>query len=286
MEKTIGTKKSNKIDVNKKMILLSLFYSLLVCLAGGIFSGILYNLGYFSYWLSVLVVYCALSLYKKFHKLNWLTFLWVIFWSFAFIELSYIVVYCIEASYVYELSFGASISKVFELLSTDEVLSEAFSQATLINLLFLLLAIVFSLVFFKAQDIRLKKQKSNAMSGDNLTNNSQNKNEADVIKKADYSEPNVAITSSIASKSVETIKEENSVSYKEEFLTIIKLLREALRSGDKNKVKEIYENYIKNSSEEKLYYYKTSVNKLLQNTNLKEEQQKVLNFFNKNFLKF
>ena len=124
------------------------------------------------------------------------------------------------------------------------------------------------------------------MSGDNLTNNSQNKNEADVIKKADYSEPNVAITSSIASKSVETIKEENSVSYKEEFLTIIKLLREALRSGDKNKVKEIYENYIKNSSEEKLYYYKTSVNKLLQNTNLKEEQQKVLNFFNKNFLKF
>ena len=200
--------------------------------------------------------------------------------------MSYIVVYCIEASYVYELSFGASISKVFELLSTDEVLSEAFSQATLINLLFLLLAIVFSLVFFKAQDIRLKKQKSNAMSGDNLTNNSQNKNEADVIKKADYSEPNVAITSSIASKSVETIKEENSVSYKEEFLTIIKLLREALRSGDKNKVKEIYENYIKNSSEEKLYYYKTSVNKLLQNTNLKEEQQKVLNFFNKNFLKF
>ena len=70
----------------------------------------------------------------------------------------------------------------------------------------------------------------------------------------------------------------------ENFIEIVKELRDALNMKDAEHIKQIYNKYIKSASREELNYFSQKVNELLKKPNLKEEQIKVLKIIKEKFL--
>lgn len=262
--------------INKKSLLFALLYSFLICLAGGILAGAIYYWGWITSWVSFIVASLSFLVYHKFYKVNWLSFLWIVFWTFAFSEIAFMMASGMIVSITYNFSFSEGMQIFIETLITNAEYNTLFIKDTIINLVFSLIGVTWYFVYLKIQEKRAKKLAQQNI----LMQNNQDEKINDEIKTLE-NKSNFK-TSKTGQKSSD-LSDLNKI-YNLHFINIVKELRVAVNMKDIEQVKQIYSKYIKSASKEKLDYFSKKVNELLNKPDLKDEQIKVLKIIKEKFL--
>ncbi len=135
---------------------IALLVSLAVCLVGSVIWGLLYQLGFLSTIIAAVTAFCALNLYKKFYKLNWIAYVWTCVWLVVFNELSMLIVESIMAMSVLNSGFGNAFQEVCNLISTDAEARTIFISNTVWNIVFSVLGAVAEIIVIRNQ---IKQQK-------------------------------------------------------------------------------------------------------------------------------
>ena len=135
---------------------IALLVSLAVCLVGSVIWGLLYQLGFLSTIIAAVTSFCALNLYKKFYKLNWIAYVWTCVWLVVFNELSMLIVESIMAMSVLNSGFGNAFQEVCNLISTDAEARTIFISNTVWNIVFSVLGAVAEIIVIRNQ---IKQQK-------------------------------------------------------------------------------------------------------------------------------
>ena len=135
---------------------IALLVSLAVCLVGSVIWGLLYQLGFLSTIIAAVTSFCALNLYKKFYKLNWIAYVWTCVWLVVFNELSMLIVESIMAMSVLNSGFGNAFQEVCNLISTDAEARTIFISNTVWNIVFTVLGAMAEIIVIRNQ---IKQQK-------------------------------------------------------------------------------------------------------------------------------
>lgn len=135
---------------------IALLVSLAVCLVGSVIWGLLYQLGFLSTIIAAVTSFCALNLYKKFYKLNWIAYVWTCVWLVVFNELSMLIVESIMAMSVLNSGFSNAFQEVCNLISTDAEARTIFISNTVWNIVFSVLGAVAEIIVIRNQ---IKQQK-------------------------------------------------------------------------------------------------------------------------------
>lgn len=144
---------------------LALLVSLAVCLVGSVIWGLLYQLGFLSTIIAAVSAFCALNLYKKFYKLNWIAYVWTCVWFVIFNEIAMLIAESIAAMTLLNCDFGDAFREVCNLISTDVDARTIFISNTVWNIVFSVLGAVAEIIVIRNQ---VKQQKYVAP---NLENN-------------------------------------------------------------------------------------------------------------------
>ena len=135
---------------------IALLVSLAVCLVGSVIWGLLYQLGFLSTIIAAVTAFCALNLYKKFYKLNWIAYVWTCVWLVVFNELSMLIVESIMAMSVLNSGFSNAFQEVCNLISTDAEARTIFISNTVWNIVFTVLGAMAEIIVIRNQ---IKQQK-------------------------------------------------------------------------------------------------------------------------------
>ena len=135
---------------------IALLVSLAVCLVGSVIWGLLYQLGFLSTIIAAVTSFCALNLYKKFYKLNWIAYVWTCVWLVVFNELSMLIVESIMAMSVLNSGFSNAFQEVCNLISTDAEARTIFISNTVWNIVFTVLGAMAEIIVIRNQ---IKQQK-------------------------------------------------------------------------------------------------------------------------------
>lgn len=265
--------------INKKSLLFALLYSFLICLAGGILAGAIYYWGWITSWVSFIVASLSFLVYHKFYKVNWLSFLWIVFWTFAFSEIAFMMASGMIVSITYNFSFSEGMQIFIETLITNAEYNTLFIKDTIINLVFSLIGVTWYFVYLKIQEKRAKKLAQQNI----LMQNNQDEKLEETNEEVRKTETNLNIKVQKTEKKPDTSLNIIKI-YNSNFIEIVKELRDALNMKDAEHIKQIYNKYIKSASREELNYFSQKVNELLKKPNLKEEQIKVLKIIKEKFL--
>lgn len=135
---------------------LSLLVSLAVCLVGSVIWGLLYQLGFLSTIIAAVSAFCALNLYKKFHRLNLVAYVWTCVWLVIFNEIAMLIAESIATMTLLNCEFGVAFKEVCNLISTDADARIIFISNTVWNIVFSVLGAVAEIIIIRNQ---IKQQK-------------------------------------------------------------------------------------------------------------------------------
>lgn len=136
----------------KKSMLIALFISLAVCIAGAIIWGLMYQLGVFSTLVSAISAVLALLAYRKFYKLNWIAYLWVILWSILLNELAMLIVEAIIATNELNVNFSEGFSIICNLIATNSDAKSIFVSNSIWSVAFTLLGAILTIISLRNQE--------------------------------------------------------------------------------------------------------------------------------------
>lgn len=135
----------------KTSLPLALLVSFAVCLAGAIVWGLMYQLGVFSTIISLLSASCAIIVYRKFYKLNWIAYLWVSIWSIALNELSMLFVETFIAMRELSVGFSQGFSTICNLISSNNDARSIFVSNTIWSIAFTLIGVIITILSIRRQ---------------------------------------------------------------------------------------------------------------------------------------
>lgn len=146
---------------NKKTnsLLIALLSSLAICVAGAIVWAILYTVGFFSAIISFATVACACVVYNKFHKINWLFFVWVGIWVTLLSILSMFIADSLLISSELNIGFGQSFYLLIKMIGTESEIANMMVSNIIWSVLFIIIGFCCSIGIIKKQN--LKRQINN-----------------------------------------------------------------------------------------------------------------------------
>ena len=250
-----------KVENKKQSLPLALLVSFCVCIAGAVLCGVIYYIGFISSWIAFITAYVAFMLFRKFYKVNFGSFVWVLFWTMALNEVAMFLAMGIAVS----AQTGVGLSEVFgainQLLNENAEFKNAFMSDTIFNVVFSFVGV---LAFFVSIKISEKRQQRLA---------EQQVAESNAIQQT---------AQNIAQKTVsQSVSAMPTDKYKSDFNAIIKGLVDAVDSKDRvlfaEKLKLIYNTYILRAPNDEIEYFRNRAENLLQKPNLSITQEKVLN---------
>ncbi len=139
-------------EKTKNSLPIALLVSFAVCLAGAILWGLMYQLGVFSTLISLISAACAIVVYKKFYKLNWIAYVWVTIWSILLNELSMLFVEAILAMNELNIGFGEGFRTIFDLIANNSEARSIFVSNTVWSILFTIIGVVLTILSFRQKE--------------------------------------------------------------------------------------------------------------------------------------
>lgn len=159
----------------KKSLPLALLFSFLVCLLGAIVWGLVYSIGFFVAIISAVTVMCAIMVYQKFYKVNWLTYLWVIIWVVLLNEISMLITLTImlmnEVGGAY--SFGECFNALTQAINDGGEMTSAFTSDSIMNVVFSLLGGVLEIFTIRSQMKRKRELEGSTLNDVTIQPNQQ-----------------------------------------------------------------------------------------------------------------
>lgn len=246
-----------------KRIALALLISFLICVAGAVLCGVIYYVGFISWWVALLTAYVAFLIFQKFYKVNWVSLIWVLIWTIILEELAIYLAIGISVAAANGVGVGEALSAFTQILSENADLQSAFLRDSLLIVVFAIFGV---LLYYVTIKIKMKKAKKLAEQQTDTTN---------IIQSAKPKQQNEVTYKSVSNTT-------NDV-YKSDFNAIIKGIMSALNTNDKTsfagKLKQTYDAYILHASNDEIAYFRNRAETLLQKPDLSETQKKVLTIF-------
>lgn len=221
MEKNQNQIVENNV-INSTSKLKAFLFSFLVMLAGAVVWGLLYYIGLFTSWVSLITGLFAVIVYFKFNpNINWVVYVWTICVSITLNFLSLFATLAVYASSGLGVSFGEGLVYVFNLISEPEFMA-ALTSDIIYTVLFSIIGSVLTIIYFKKkikndqmikeakiqvqtqQDTQLdiQTQETNDISVSNLEVNNENKTqETTIVRSCDemneYSQKTVQLITDV-----------------------------------------------------------------------------------------
>ena len=283
--------------VKRNSIWLALVLSFVVCLVGAVISGLIYYANFISAWISIAIAGLSFYIYQKFYKVNWLSFVWVLFWTIALSEVAFLISAGFIVGNYYGYSFNEAFDIFIDMLSNDNEMQNAFLRDSLLNVVFAIIGVVIYFVSFKLNVKKMAKmQAQNNANGttinsdalqnaqNNLNIENSNLNSAPQLNNANE-QTSKSNFKSEGANSAQNVLNGNNDEYKNHFMTAVKDIRSALKIGDKTermaKLKVVYDTIIKPAVKAELEYFSKKLESMGNSYSLTDEQNAVIKTFKK-----
>ncbi len=283
--------------VKRNSIWLALVLSFVVCLVGAVISGLIYYANFISAWISIAIAGLSFYIYQKFYKVNWLSFVWVLFWTIALSEVAFLISAGFIVGNYYGYSFNEAFDIFIDMLSNDNEMQNAFLRDSLLNVVFAIIGVVIYFVSFKLNVKKMAKmQAQNNANGttinsdalqnaqNNLNIENSNLNSAPQLNNANE-QTSKSNFKSEGANSAQNVLNGNNDEYKNHFMTAVKDIRSALKIGDKTermaKLKVVYDTIIKPADKAELEYFSKKLESMGNSYSLTDEQNEVIKTFKK-----
>lgn len=159
----------DKTKDNKNSLPLALILSLLVCLAGSIVWGLIYSFGFITSIIAAITTILAISVWRKFKKVNYVTYLWVLFWVIILNECAILI--SLNFVFMKELGSSYTFAESFQILFKSISSNKDFLTAIISDSIW---SIVFSVLGAVIEMVGAKKRAKNNADSQNLNKAQEN----------------------------------------------------------------------------------------------------------------